>query len=70
MGILAANIANNSGDMVVDVTATTAPDFNAEAVINAALTLGDRFEDIKCIAMHSSVYAGEKSCNIRGRGDC
>jgi hypothetical protein len=56
-GILAANVANNSSDMVIDVTATSNPGFNAEAVIDAALTLGDRLEDIKCIAMHSSVYA-------------
>jgi len=56
-GILAANVANNGSDMVVDITATGTPDFNAEAVINTALTLGDRLEDIKCIAMHSSVYA-------------
>jgi hypothetical protein len=56
-GVLAANVANNGGDMVVDVTATANPDFNAEAVIDTALTLGDRLEDIKCIAMHSSVYS-------------
>lgn len=56
-GILAANVANNNSDMVVDVTGTTVPNFSAEAVINTALTLGDRLEDIKCIAMHSSVYA-------------
>jgi hypothetical protein len=56
-GILAANVANNSSDMVVDVTATGTPGFSAQAVITAAATLGDRLEDVKCIAMHSAVYA-------------
>jgi hypothetical protein len=56
-GILAANVANNSSDMVIDVTATSVPGFSAQSVINAAATLGDRLEDIKCIAMHSAVYA-------------
>ncbi len=55
-GVLAANIANNGSDMVVDVTATSAPEFNADAVINTAGTLGDKLEDVKAIAMHSAVY--------------
>jgi hypothetical protein len=56
-GILAANVANNTSDMVVDMSGTSTPNFSALAVITAAATLGDRLEDIKCIAMHSSVYA-------------
>jgi hypothetical protein len=57
-GILMANVANNSSDMVVDITAGTgtAANFNATSVINTAETLGDRLEDVKTIAMHSHVY--------------
>jgi hypothetical protein len=56
-GILAANLAQSTPDMVVDMTGTTTPNFSAYAVITAAATLGDRLEDIKAIAMHSAVYA-------------
>ena len=62
-GILASNVANNGGDMVLDISGgtgapgtVTSPIFNATAVINTAETLGDRLEDVKTIAMHSHVY--------------
>ena len=55
-GILQSNVANNSSDMVYDVTAATTPTFSATAVINAAVTLGDRLDDFKAIAMHSAIY--------------
>ena len=58
-----ANVANNGGDMVTNVTAATpgaataANKFSSTAVINATLTLGDRMSDFKGIAMHSYIYA-------------
>ena len=55
-GILQSTVANNNSDMVYDVTAQTTPTFNATAVINAAVTLGDRLDDFKAIAMHSQIY--------------
>ena len=55
-GVLQSNVANNSGDMVYDVTGATTSTFNANAVIGAAATLGDRLEDVKFIAMHSAIY--------------
>jgi hypothetical protein len=57
-GVLFSNVANNSSDMVIDISGGTgdAADFNGTAVINAALTLGDRLADVKSIAMHSAVY--------------
>lgn len=57
-GVLASNVANNAGDMVNDISggAGTAADFSAEAVIDTAATLGDRLEDCKAIAMHSTIY--------------
>lgn len=69
LGILYSNVANNSSDMVVDISAATtgspvviggtsftSPSFGRNAVIEAVATLGDRMEDVKAIAMHSFVY--------------
>ena len=69
MGVLYSNVANNGGDMVNDIhaqfgtvtlpgTTVTVPAnaFNGLAVINTALTIGDRLSDMKAIAMHSYIY--------------
>lgn len=57
-GVLYSNVANNSSDMVVDISAGTgdAAKFNGNAVIDTALTLGDRLGDVKAIGMHSAIY--------------
>jgi len=57
-GILADNVANNSGDMVLDVSGETgaAANFSAAAVIDAAGTMGDQMGNVAGIAMHSDVY--------------
>ncbi len=57
-GILADNVANDSGDMVEDIsTATgTAANFSAAAVIDTAATLGDAMRDLTAIGMHSATY--------------
>ena len=57
-GILASNVSNNGGDMVLDISgaAGDASKFGATAVINTAATLGDSLNDVKMIAMHSHVY--------------
>lgn len=57
-GILADNVANDSGDMVEDISALTggAEKFSASAVIEAAGTLGDAMRDLSAIAMHSDTY--------------
>jgi hypothetical protein len=70
MGVLYSNVANNGGDMVLDVhslagtvtlpgTNITVPanKFNGLSVINTALTLGDKLSDCKAVAMHSAIYA-------------
>lgn len=60
-GVFADNIANDSGDMVVDVstddagTPTADNLFSAEAVMDAAQTMGDAKRDLKLIVMHSVV---------------
>lgn len=57
-GILADNVANDAGDMVLDISAETgaAAVFSASAVIDAAGTLGDQMGAVAGIAMHSDVY--------------
>ena len=69
LGVLYSNVANNGSDMVNDVHAATgtvtlpgtnitvpANSFNGLAVIDTALTLGDRLADVKGIAVHSAIY--------------
>lgn len=51
-GVLADNIANDSGDMLH----TASGAFGAAAVIDAAATLGDAMRDLRAIAMHSDTY--------------
>jgi hypothetical protein len=61
-GVLADNVANDSSDMVHDVASetiagqSTATKFTRSNFTSAAFTLGDAFEDIQAIAVHSTVY--------------
>lgn len=57
-GIIADNEANDSSDMVHDVSALTGGGelFSAQAVIEASGTMGDAMNDLVGIAMHSDVY--------------
>jgi len=61
-GVFADNIANDSGDMVEDISMDTGGTpastnlFSAEAVMDAAQTLGDAKRDLKLIVMHSVVH--------------
>lgn len=57
-GVMADNIANDSGDMVHDISGESgdAGNFSAEAVIDAAGTMGDNMEAVTGIAMHSDKY--------------
>lgn len=63
VGILAGNVLNNAGDMLVDISAavtTTNPDaqrFSANAFIDAAYTMGDSADSIRAIAVHSMIDA-------------
>ena len=60
-GVLADNVANDSGDMVNDIyTASTPADSNKispEAIIDTLQTLGDKKASISVIAMHSVQHA-------------
>ena len=57
-GILSSNATNNGGDMVRDISGASgaAAQFSASAVIDTAATMGDRLENLKAIAMHSTIY--------------
>lgn len=57
-GILADNVANDSADMVNDISAGVgaAGQFSAAAVIDTAGTLGDSMRDLTAIGMHSATY--------------
>jgi len=61
-GVLADNVANDSGDMVHDVASdtiagqTAATKFSRGNFTSAAFTLGDAFENTGAIAVHSAVY--------------
>lgn len=60
-GVINSNVANNSGDMVKDVStdAGGAPSagelFSAENVLDAAQTMGDEKTQLRVLAMHSVV---------------
>lgn len=58
-GVLADNVAANSGDMLYDHAASTAVDktIAGDAIINATVTMGDRLNELNAIAMHSMQYA-------------
>lgn len=62
-GIRLGNIANNTSDMIVDVStqdgnnATVSNLFSRQSFINAIFTLGDHYNDIIAIAVHSTVLA-------------
>lgn len=61
-GLLADNVANNSGDMVSDIAAesiatqTAATKWSRSAFTTAVFTLGDAFGGISALAVHSAIY--------------
>ena len=64
-GVLLSNVANNTSDMVVDISGLTGvlANFNGNSVIDACSTIGDNIDSFKGIAMHSYVYAEAKKNN-------
>lgn len=68
VGILADNVANDGGDMVVDVSDddTTTDDsmrISSDAIIDATATMGDHYGDIVAMYMHSAVFADLQKIN-------
>lgn len=56
-GVIADNVANDSGDLVNDVTAVGDTKIDSDAIIDTVAKMGDRMEEITAVAMHSKVYA-------------
>lgn len=58
-GILADNVANDSSDMIIDISGLSgaAAIFNSDCFIDAAYTMGDHAEGIRAIAVHSMIMA-------------
>lgn len=61
-GVFADNIANDSGDMVNDISMDTVGTpaasnlFSADAVMDTAQTMGDAKRELKLVVMHSEVH--------------
>lgn len=67
-GVIADNVANDSGDYVNDISGGGFVDgvtnFSAEAFIDAAVTMGDSMEDLTGVMVHSVVYARMQKNNL------
>lgn len=59
VGLLADNVANDSGDMLTDISGLVgdAAKFNSDTFVDAAYQLGENAEAIRAIAIHSSIMA-------------
>lgn len=59
LGVLADNVANDSGDMLIDISGEAGDDakFGSDAFIDAAYTAGDNADFFTAIAVHSSIMA-------------
>ena len=62
VGLWLENVANDSGDMVIDISiqdgnnAGAGNVFNRSAFVDAAFTMGDLADTVRAIAVHSIVY--------------
>jgi hypothetical protein len=69
-GVYLDNVANNSGDMVYDIgtdsadAITAAERISAEAILDAAQTMGDASDGLDTIIMHSVVYNNLAKLNL------
>ena len=63
-GVIADNVADDSGDMVNDITSAGNPNINSDAVIDTIGLLGDMDEDLRAIGMHSKPYHTLQKANL------
>jgi hypothetical protein len=67
-GVIADNVANDSGDYVNDISGSSFVDgvtnFSAEAFLDAAVTMGDSMEDLTACVVHSIVYNRMQKNNL------
>lgn len=63
-GVFADNTANDSADMTYDATAVGTGVMTAEAILEAAQTMGDASNSLKMLVMHSRVYTTLAKANL------
>jgi hypothetical protein len=67
-GVIADNVANDSGDYQNDISGASFTDgvtnFSAEAFIDTTVTAGDSMEDFTVLMVHSIVYARMQKNNL------
>lgn len=67
-GVIADNVANDSGDYVNNISSTSFVDgvtnFSAEAFLDASVTMGDSMEDLTAVMVHSVVYNRMQKNNL------
>lgn len=63
-GIFADNLANDSGDLIYDITGDTEKELTAEGIIKAMQKLGDAKMKIAAMAIHSQVHANLQAKNL------
>jgi len=67
-GVIADNVANDSGDYVNNIAGASFVDgvtnFSAEAFLDASLTMGDSMEDLTAVMVHSVVYNRMQKNNL------
>ena len=67
-GVIADNVANDSGDYENDISGGGFIDgvtnFSAEAFLDAAVTMGDSMEDLTMVMVHSVVYNRMQKNNL------
>lgn len=65
-GVLADNTANDSGDMVHDITGEAGDDaqVSAEAILETGQTMGDNSQKLKLLIMHSRIYTNLAKQNL------
>ncbi len=67
-GVIADNTANDSGDYTNDIKGASysagVTDFSAEAFIDAAATMGDSYNELSAVMVHSVVYARMQKNNL------
>nr|BDD47038.1 coat protein [bacterium] len=63
-GVIADNVANDSSDLVNDITGASVTTINSDAVIDTVALFGDADQDIAAIAMHSAPYNQLRKLNM------
>jgi hypothetical protein len=65
-GVINSNIAQNAGDMVLDISAGigAAANLSAGAILEAKQTMGDKAKELTTLVMHSRLYTNLQLLNL------